>query len=643
MTAGHMPQQKSVHKRAVPVLFANATPVHYVLSPILNSLQESSCAYVLIVTAVYWISEAVPLGAAALVPAFLFPVFGLLKSSEVAGEYIKNTTLLLMGVICLAASVEKWNLHKRIALRMVMLSGAKPGMLLLCFMCCTTLISMWLSNTSSTAMVMPIVDAVLQQLTNAEEENEGTISNVSSAAESNQQKGVSEKQPSIELIFINEEATAKDLSKLIQSKQNLNSVHMIANPMRVVKPPTNGQSLPQTQILVLPPTDTTDLKPQGKYRSRDDQMISKCLSLSVSYAATIGGLATIIGTSTSLIFLEHFSNRYPEAKVVNFGTWFVFSLPITIIMLLLTWVWMHWLFLGCNFRETCSLSKKKKTRQEELSERRIQEEYEKLGKMSYQEKVTGFFFILMTILWFTREPGFVPGWESLFEKKGFRTDATVSVFLGFLLFLIPCKRPTFMSFWREETGEKSQRKSQYHEVSYLDGPMLTWQEFQRHMPWEIVVLVGGGYALAAGCKSSGLSMLIGRQMECLSGLPSWAVTLLACMLVSAVTEFVSNPATVTIFLPILCSLSETLHINPLYTLIPVTMCISFAVMLPVGNPPNAIVYNYGYCQIKDMVKAGFGVNIIGLVVTMVAINTWGVSLFQLDTFPSWATAGNFTG
>ncbi|XP_018414060.1 PREDICTED: solute carrier family 13 member 4 [Nanorana parkeri] len=624
--------------RSRNLLLVISIPLLLLPLPLLNPSSESSCAYVLIVTAVYWVSEAVPLGAAALVPAFLFPLFGVLKSSEVAAEYFKNTTLLLMGVICLAASVEKWNLHKRIALRMVMLSGAKPGMLLMCFMCCTALLSMWLSNTSSTAMVMPIADAVLQQLIRAEDEHEGTLANGASSAENGQQKGGKQNQPSIELIFINEEATAKDLSKLIQSK-NLNGVHMIANPMTFVKPPTNGQSLPQTQILVLPSSETKDPKEQGKYRSKHDHMICKCLSLSVSYAATIGGLTTIIGTSTSLIFLEHFKNRYPNAEVVNFGTWFVFSLPITIIVLLLTWVWMHWLFLGCNFRETCSLSKKKKTRQEEMSEKRIQEEYEKLGKMSYPEKVTVFFFILMTLLWFTREPGFVPGWESLFEKKGFRTDATVSVFLGFLLFLIPSRRPRFSCVTKEDPENS---KEQDDGGPYLGGPMLTWQEFQKHMPWEIVVLVGGGYALAAGCKTSGLSTWIGRQMECLSSLPSWAVSLLACVLVSAVTEFVSNPATITIFLPILCSLSEALHINPLYTLIPVTMCISFAVMLPVGNPPNAIVYNYGHCQIKDMVKAGLGVNLIGLSIIMVAINTWGISLFQLDTFPEWAMIHNTT-
>ncbi|NXW50073.1 S13A4 protein, partial [Nyctiprogne leucopyga] len=597
---------------------------------------EASCAYVLIVTAVYWVSEAVPLGAAALVPAFLYPLFGVMKSSEVAAEYFKNTTLLLMGVICVAASVEKWNLHKRIALRMVMMAGAKPGMLLLCFMCCTTVLSMWLSNTSTTAMVMPIVEAVLQELVNAEEEHEVISTAGCTITEENEPIGLSEKhgQPSLELIFVNEDATTTDFSSLMHSK-SMNGVHVIANPIGTMNSKSNGQHLPQAQILILPPEPSElGLSSKHRYQTRHDHMVCKCLSLSISYAATIGGLTTIIGTSTSLIFLEHFNNHYPNAEVVNFGTWFLFSCPISLIMLVLTWFWMHWLFLGCNFKETCSVSKKKRTKREEMSERRIQEEYKKLGNVSYPEMVTGFFFILMTLLWFTREPGFVPGWSSFFEKKGYRTDATVSLFLGFLLFLIPAKRPCFGK--REKgDGEKST------DINTLD-PIITWKDFQKTMPWEIVVLVGGGYALAAGCKTSGLSTWIGRQMLSLSSLPYWAVTLLACILVSLVTEFVSNPATITIFLPILCSMSETLLINPLYTLIPVTMCISFAVMLPVGNPPNAIVFSYGHCQIKDMVKAGLGVNLIGLAVVMVAINTWGIRLFQLNTFPEWAAVSNIT-
>ncbi|XP_042638478.1 solute carrier family 13 member 4 [Orycteropus afer afer] len=529
--------------------------------PILHPTSEAACAYVLIVTATYWVSEAVPLGAAALVPAFLYPFFGVLRSSEVSNGQFRIEFWIRSshgGDLDLVNTNHYCPLLLHLYLR-----------LLLCFMCCTTMLSMWLSNTSTTAMVMPIVEAVLQGLVGTEEEQ---LVAGSTSTEEAEPISLDENnsQPSLELIFVNEEWCPL-------SPQNLNGVAVITNPVQTATPRGKKQHASQEKPRVLT-RSSRNQELSKKYRSQHDQMICKCLSLSVSYAATIGGLTTIIGTSTSLIFLEHFNNQYPAAEVVNFGTWFLFSFPISLIMLVVSWFWMHWLFLGCNFKETCSLSKKKKTKREELSEQRIQEEYEKLGDISYPEMVTGFFFILMMVLWFTREPGFVPGWDSFFEKKGYRTDATVSVFLGFLLFLIPAKKPCF--------GKKGDGEPQ--EPLLGTEPIITWQDFQKTMPWEIVILVGGGYALASGSKS------------------------------------------------------ETLHINPLYTLIPVTMCISFAVMLPVGNPPNAIVFSYGHCQIKDMVKAGLGVNVIGLVIVMVAINTWGISLFRLDTFPAWAKASNIT-
>uniref|UniRef100_A0A671T385 Solute carrier family 13 member 4-like n=1 Tax=Sinocyclocheilus anshuiensis TaxID=1608454 RepID=A0A671T385_9TELE len=467
---------------------------------------ESSCAYVLIVTAVYWVSEAVPLGAAALVPAFLYPLFGVLKSSEVASEYFKDTTLLLMGVICLAASIEKWNLHKRIALRMVMIAGAKPGMLVLGFMCCTVFLSMWLSNTSTTAMVMPIAEAVLQQLicTGIADSLEDSLTVDTQDEESGQSEHPSQK---------------------------------LCAPISIPAPPRKPK-----------------IRRDSLYPTNRDHMICKCLSLSITYAATIGGLITITGTSTNLIFAEQFNNRYPEAKVINFGTWFIFSLPIALIMLMLTWIWLHFLFLGSELR-----LKKRKTRREILSEKRIHEEYQKLGPISYPEVVTGIFFVLMTVLWFTREPGFVHGWT-----KGYRTDATVSVLLGFLLFLIPARKPWPSAFSSESKEDPL-------------APMITWKDFQRLMPWEIVILVGGGYALAAGCKVSGLSMWIGRQLEPMSGLPPWYRWRCYCY----------------------------------YCLL------------------------YGHVQISDMVKAGFGVNLIGVFVVMLAIMTWGEPLFHLSEFPTW--------
>ncbi|XP_029968858.1 solute carrier family 13 member 4 [Salarias fasciatus] len=618
-------------------------PLSLLPLPLIHPTSEACCAYVLMVTAVYWVSEAVPLGAAALVPAFLYPLFGVLKSSEVAAEYCKDTTLLLMGVICLAASIEKWNLHKRIALRMVMIAGAKPGMLVLGFMCCTVFLSMWLSNTSTTAMVMPIAEAVLQQLictglADSLDDSETGDSPEEDSAASVKEENLEKNQ--LELLYRNDnnECTKQELSTLNEGRAGeINGFGLKPISNQEFVRPANGH-LPQVAIEI-PNVKRVKARRDSQYPTKRDHMICKCLSLSITYAATIGGLITITGTSTNLIFAEQFNTRYPDAKVINFGTWFIFSFPIALIMLVLTWLWLHFLFLGCNFRETCSLSKKRKTRREMLSEKRIHEEYSKLGPISYPEVVTGVFFILMTLLWFTREPGFVPGWTSLFEKKGYRTDATVSVLLGFLLFLIPARRP----FSSSSSSSSTYRNSDDSSESDPLAPMITWKDFQRLMPWEIVILVGGGYALAAGCKVSGLSVWIGRQLEPMSGLPPWAVTLLACLLVSAVTEFASNPATLTVFLPILSALSETLQINPLHTLIPSTMCVSFGVMLPVGNPPNAIVFSYGHVQISDMVKAGFGVNLIGVAVVMLAITTWGTPLFSLTEFPAWAVSRNVTG
>ncbi|XP_013873898.1 solute carrier family 13 member 4 [Austrofundulus limnaeus] len=621
--------------RARKLILVVFIPLSLLPLPLIHPTSEACCAYVLMVTAVYWVSEAVPLGAAALVPAFLYPLFGVLKSSEVAAEYCKDTTLLLMGVICLAASIEKWNLHKRIALRMVMIAGAKPGMLVLGFMCCTVFLSMWLSNTSTTAMVMPIAEAVLQQLictglADCQDGSETADTPDDESAVSSKEENLDKNQ--LELLYQNEQNDCNKHELCESGGVNGLGLQPVLNKTFVRQ--TNGH-LPQAAIEI-PNVKRVKARRDSQYPTKKDHMICKCLTLSITYAATIGGLITITGTSTNLIFAEQFNTRYPDAKVINFGTWFIFSFPIAIIMLVLTWLWLHFLFLGCNFRETCSLSKKRKTRREIMSEMRIQEEYAKLGPISYPEVVTGVFFVLMTLLWFTREPGFVPGWTSLFEKKGYRTDATVSVLLGFLLFLIPARRP-----FSSSSSSSCQNSDEDSESDPL-APMITWKDFQRLMPWEIVILVGGGYALAAGCKVSGLSVWIGRQLEPMSGLPPWAVTLLACLLVSAVTEFASNPATLTVFLPILSALSETLQINPLHTLIPSTMCVSFGVMLPVGNPPNAIVFSYGHVQISDMVKAGFGVNLIGVAVVMVAITTWGVPLFDLTEFPAWAMARNIT-
>uniref|UniRef100_A0A8B9QIX8 Solute carrier family 13 member 1 n=1 Tax=Apteryx owenii TaxID=8824 RepID=A0A8B9QIX8_APTOW len=450
---------------------------------------------------------------------------------QVASAYFKDFHLLLIGVICLATSIEKWNFHKRVALRMVMLVGVNPAWLTLGFMVSCSFLSMWLSNTSAAAMVMPIVEAVAQQIIRAEAE-----------------------------------ADALEMSY------------------------SNSSVNPALE--------------EDKYNG-----ISKVMCLCIAYSATIGGLTTITGTSTNLIFAE----RYPDCQCINFGSWFILSIPITVIILLLSWVWLQ-----CMFR--CG---KEKTAREQASAQVIREEYKKLGPISYPEIVTLVLFILMTLLWFTRDPGFIPGWSSLFPKyKGFATDSTTALVIGLLFFIIPAK-----TLSRTSNGENT---------VFGYTPLITWKEFQSCMPWEIAILVGGGFALADGCEVSNLSAWVGNKLTPLGSLPLWLIILISCLIVTSVTEVASNPATITIFLPILSPLAEAIHVNPLFILIPTTLCTSFAFLLPVANPANAIVFSYGHLTIMDMVKAGLGINIIGVAVVMLGIMTWIVPIFDLYTYPSWA-------
>lgn len=173
--------------------------------------------------------------------------------------------------------------------------------------------------------------------------------------------------------------------------------------------------------------------------------------------------------------------------------------------------------------------------------------------------------------------------------------------------------------------------------------LITWKDFQACMPWEICLLVGGGFALAEGTKTSGLSSWVAELLTPLGNLHPLATVTIACLIVTSITEVASNAATITIFLPILAPLAEAIGVNPLYMLIPTALCVSFSFLLPVSNPPNAIVFTYGHVTSMDMVKAGLGVNVIGVLTVLLALTTWGTPLLNLDTYPDWAPVRNITG
>ncbi|XP_046714613.1 solute carrier family 13 member 1 [Silurus meridionalis] len=553
--------------------------------PLLINTQVAQCAFTLVLMAIFWITEALPLSVTALLPALLFPLFGIMKSSVVATMYFKDFHLLLLGVICLATSIEKWGLHRRIALKLVTMVGVNPGMLMLGFMVGCAFLSMWLSNTSTVAMVMPIAEAVMQQVISAE----GQVNSQQDKA----LKGIC--NPALQL--------EGDAEKQCEKSNDEKSPAKMLKDFAIAVPEEDysSEALPTSPL-------------HSNYRTHRDQMMCKCLSLAIAYSANIGGLATLPGTSSNLIFAEYMHQFYPECKVINFGNWFIFCLPVCIIVLSLAWIWLHWLFLGSNF---CSVLSPKRGRSEReiAAAKHIKDQYNALGSMSRQEMITLVIFVLMAVLWFMREPGFMPGWASLFpDYPGYATDATAALLLGMLFFIIPSKRPTADNY---ET-------------------MISWKEFQTCMPWEICLLVGGGFALAEGTKVSGLSTFVAELMRPLGNLPVMAIVTIGCVIVTSITEVASNPATITIFLPILAPLAEAINVNPLYMLIPATISVSFSFLLPVSNPPNAIVFAYGHVKIMDMVKAGLGLNIIGVLTVLLAISTWGRPIFLLDTYPDWA-------
>uniref|UniRef100_A0A674ERC7 Solute carrier family 13 member 5 n=1 Tax=Salmo trutta TaxID=8032 RepID=A0A674ERC7_SALTR len=511
--------------------------------------------------AVYWCTEALPLAVTALLPAVLFPMFGIMQSKDVCMQYLKDTNMLFVGGLMVAVAVEHWNLHKRIALRVLLFVGVRPALLMLGFMGVTAFLSMWISNTATTAMMVPIVQAVLEQLNNY---------------------------------------TETEMPVILSAEEN-----------------------PQPQE----PTDT----------EKDKLMNSSFgMTLCVCYAASIGGTATLTGTGPNLVLKGQMNQLFPNnGDVINFASWFGFAFPNMILMLTLAWLWLQFVFMGFNFKKTWGCGAVK-TEKEIAVYNVIKEQHRQLGSMSFGELSVLGLFSCLVVLWFTRDPGFVAGWATyIFNADAeYVTDATVAVFIAVLLFVLPSKPPRFCC-----------RRSQSFDIEHQHpaGPtpaLLTWKVAQKKLPWSIVLLLGGGFALAKGSEESGLSMWMGDQMTPLHTIPPWAIAIILCLLIAIFTECTSNVATATLFLPVLASMSQSIGMNPLYVMVPCTLSASFAFMLPVATPPNAIVFSYGYLKVSDMARTGIVMNIIGILCITLAINSWGRAMFHLDTFPTWA---NTTG
>jgi solute carrier family 13 (sodium-dependent dicarboxylate transporter), member 2/3/5 len=458
--------------------------------------------------AVWWITEAVPLAVTSLLPLVLFPLMGIMDGKAVSSTYFNHVIFLFIGGFIVALAMQKWNLHKRIALKILIFTGVGSGRILLGFMLATAFLSMWISNTATTMMMVPILISIIAQL---------------------------------------EESAGKEAV--------------------------------------------------SKY--------SVGLLLGVAYSASIGGIATLVGTPPNLSFARIFQIMFPMAPEISFAQWFFFAFPISVFFLILVWVYLHFLF------------KPKHQGWQKIDQNSFKLQYKALGPKSNEEGIILIVFSLMALLWLSRSNltlgGFtIPGWSNIFPKPGFINDGTVAILVSIPLFFIPSKsKPsTFLMDWQTATK----------------------------LPWNIVLLFGGGFALASGIKESGLSLWFGEQLSWVQGVHPLLIIFVIALMMTFLTELTSNTATTEMLLPILAGLSVSTDINPLLLMIPATLSGSMAFMLPVATPPNAIVFGTNRIRIAQMARTGLILNLIGAVIIALFTYFYGTFIFniELGTMPDWA-------
>ncbi|XP_060077644.1 Na(+)/citrate cotransporter-like [Ylistrum balloti] len=573
-------------------------PIVLLPLPLSGQSQELKCAYGLLLMAFYWTTETFPVPITASLPIVLFPMMGVSKVGVLSAKYFHPISFVLVGGLSVAIAVEKWNVHKRIALRLLLIMGTTPKWLMLGFMLTTSFLSMWISNTATTSMMIPIAHAVLSELMVMRMSNRQTQSD-----RENDNKE-------------NNEHTIEDLPVNSETKVNLNLPDGVeaAESAEMV----NIQLYPDANKM-----ERDNLVPKNKKRNEEDdfdfesldpdsQNLCKAMLMSICYAANCGGVGTLTGTGPNMVMKGQADLMSDGKSGVTFTSWFIFAFPVALINVLITWLCLQVVFFGIG-----NLFKSGDAAEGETVKKIIRIQYESLGKMSFAEKAVIVHFVILVLCWFTLNPEFVPGWGSLF-KPGYLSDAVPAMLIGCLLFVFPSSREE-----RKATDETCRT-------------LLDWKTLNRKLPWGVALLLGGGFALAHACKESGLSLWLAQQMAVMTAIPVWAMVASICLIISLCTEVTTNTAVCTIFMPILADLAKGIHVHPIYIMLPAAVSSSFAFMLPVATPPNTIAFSYGYLKIIDMVKAGWILNILCVAIVTVAINTWGMAYFRLDVYPDWA-------
>lgn len=351
---------------------------------------------------------------------------------------------------------------------------------------------------------------------------------------------------------------------------------------------------------------------KAKQKSCDQQVIQlkKIFYLSIAYSANIGGTSTLTSNGPNLILRFVLDDRFKGAAPLDYTSWLLFNVLAVIFTIVAVWFAFKLLyFQRVSISSPSSLGKSV-----------IRSKYKDLGPVRFSEYVVMTLFVILVTLWMLRDPTFMTGWAHLFPK-GKPRDATAVIAIVTLLFFIPLE-PMKHGF---------------------NLPILNWPHVQSKIPWGVVLLRGGGYSLALAVNKSGLSSLIADRLIQFDLLNTTFFVVVISFVTAFVTEFASNSAVASVLLPIACDLAIKLHVNPLILLIPITLSCSYAFILPVGTPANALVFDHAHLQTKDMLIPGLVTQTLALIIMLINLHTMGSIIFDVNSFPSWISAANATG
>ena len=439
--------------------------------------------------AIWWVTECVPIAVTALLPIVLFPVTGGLDLQSTTASYGHKLVFLFVGGFIIALAIEKWNLHKRFALNIIRITGSKKSKVILGFMIATAFLSMWISNTATSIMILPVGLAIIAQL----KDDPNTIEN-----------------------------------------ENL--------------------------------------------------VFGKSLMIAIAYSASIGGMATLIGTPPNMIFAGVVEQSY-GVKISMFD-WMKFGIPISATLLIICWLYLT--KVAYKFPN------------EEFSEGRkeILNQIKLLGRFSYEESRVLIVFALTAIAWISR--GYL---ETIIPAID---DTIIAISFAVILFIIPTKKNS------------------------VDKTLLVWKDTVK-LPWGILLLFGGGMAIASAFTKSGLSLWIADLLINLDGIPLILVILTIVTTINLLTELTSNMATTAMLLPVLVTIALAINVHPYFLLISATLAASCAFMLPTATAPNAVVFGSGLLKIEDMFKKGIWMNIISIIIITLIVYYFLPSIFDVST------------